>query len=311
MLARIHLRITLTSGRNWAAYHLFGHVLVTEVESVGDHFGNCGSLTSICKSAMANLLQFMDPASGYREGCVLGLREGARKRRRGQEHGFCGSLVHAPRISPRQAKEIVRVGWNDRSLAYRPPHSSHDGTGHWDREYRSWLRPILRETPRGGDVLDLGCGCGVPASRLLANRFRVIGVDISDVQIARARQLVPKATFRRADMTTVRFPPRSFHAVVSLYAIIHVPLREQRPLFLRVFRWLRPGGLFIAVLGSGWWKGIERGWLGSESPMFWDHASADTYQRWLKDCGFLMEERKHVPEMGSGGHELFWVLRPE
>ncbi len=107
----------------------------------------------------------------------------------------------------------------------------------------------------------------------------MIGVDISDVQIARALKLVPKATFRRADMTTVRFPPRSFHAVVSLYAIIHVPLHEQRPLFLRIFRWLRPGGSFIAVLGSGRWKGIEPDWLGSKSPMFWDHASADIYQR--------------------------------
>ncbi len=159
--------------------------------------------------------------------------------------------------------------------------------------------------------MDLGCGCGVPTSRLLADKFRVVGVDISDVQIDRARQLVPKATFRRADMTAVRFPSQSFEAVVSLYAIIHVPLREQRPLFKRVFRWLRPGGLFLAILGSGRWKGIESGWLGSESPMFWDHASADTYQRWLEDCGFLLEERKHVPEKGSKGHVLFRVRRPE
>ena len=221
------------------------------------------------------------------------------------------SFVTATRIPAQRAKEMVRIGWNDRSLTYRPPRSTQDGTGHGDQHYRNWLRPILLEAPKGGHVLDLGCGCGVPASRLLAERFRVVGVDISDVQIARARQLVPKATFRRADMTTVQFPWHSFDAVVSLYAIIHVPLREQRPLFRRIFRWLRPGGMFLAILGSGRWKGVEYGWLGSDSPMFWDHESADTYQRWLEECRFLLEERTHVPENGSGGHELFRVRRPE
>lgn len=159
-------------------------------------------------------------------------------------------------------------------------------------------------------MLDLGCGCGVPTSQLLAERFRVIGVDISDVQIARARELVPRATFRRADMTAARFPPWAFDAIVSLYAMIHVPLKEQRPLLRRVYRWLRPGGFFLAILGSGRWRAVERGWLGSETPMFWDHADGDTYERWLEETGFHLEERKHVPEKGSGGHELFRVRRP-
>lgn len=215
-----------------------------------------------------------------------------------------------PRVSERRAKEIVRSGWNDRSLTYRPPGAGGDGTGHLDRAYRSWLRPLLNEVPEGGRVLDLGCGCGVPASHILAQRFRVVGVDISDVQVARARKLVPRATFRRADMTAVRFPVRSFDAVVSLYAMIHVPLKEQRPLLGRVYRWLRPGGLFLAMLGSGRWKAVERGWLGSDTPMFWDHADADTYQQWLEELGYLLEERKHVPEPGSGGHELFRMRRP-
>lgn len=158
-------------------------------------------------------------------------------------------------------------------------------------------------------MLDLGCGCGIPASRLLATRFRVTGVDLSDVQIERAMRLVPAAHFKRANMTTVRFPARSFSAVVSLYAMIHVPLKEQRPLLGRIHRWLTPGGTFLAILGAGRWRGVESGWLGSDSPMFWDHADAETYERWLTETGFVVETRAFVPE-GDGGHELFRVRRP-
>ena len=73
-----------------------------------------------------------------------------------------------------------------------------------------------RRAARGAErrepcVLDLGCGCGVPVARdLVAAGHRVTGVDISDVQIQRARHLVPAATFRRADATTLHLPPESF-----------------------------------------------------------------------------------------------------
>jgi len=43
-------------------------------------------------------------------------------------------------------------------------------------------------------------------------------VDISDVQIERARRLVPGATFIRADVTEIDFPAAGFDAVVCLYA---------------------------------------------------------------------------------------------
>lgn len=203
-------------------------------------------------------------------------------------------------------KALVREGWDRRSYVYRPSSSARarDRTDHTAREYGAWLGRLRNEVPPGSRVLDLGCGCGLPTSFLLSQRLQVTGVDISDVQIARARDLVPGAQFVREDMTKVRFPPRAFTAVVSLYAIIHVPLEEQLPLFRRIWRWLQPGGLFLAILGAGRYRGVERGWLGVDAPMFWDHASATTYQRWLRSCGFEIEHREFVPE-GKGGHELF------
>lgn len=204
----------------------------------------------------------------------------------------------------RSPTRILRESWNALSKVYRPPRRAADPFGHDEAEYHEWLAPLLAKLPVGSNVLDLGCGTGVPATRLLSRKFHVTGVDLSDVMIRRARRFVPRATFLRADMTEVRFNEGEFTAVVSLYAIIHVPLAEQRPLFRRVRSWLRPGGWFLAVLGHGSVEGWERGWLGSDVPMYWSHTDARTYRRWLTSAGFEIVGQKFVPE-GDGGHELF------
>jgi cyclopropane fatty-acyl-phospholipid synthase-like methyltransferase len=70
----------------------------------------------------------------------------------------------------------------------------------------------------------------------------------------------------------------SVDAVVSFYALIHVPLADHRALFPRVREWVRPGGCFLAIVGAGSWTGTEQ-YLGAE--MFWDHADTDSYLPWL------------------------------
>jgi SAM-dependent methyltransferase len=141
---------------------------------------------------------------------------------------------------------------------------------------------------------------------MLADRFDVTGVDISDVQVTRARRLVPGATFLRADMATLRFPPGSFDAVVSFFALIHVPLEEQRAILQRISDWLRPGGLFLATVGHHSWTGIGDFY---GATMYWSHADASTYCGWLKDVGIDPVEREFIAEAPHGGHELILGIR--
>jgi SAM-dependent methyltransferase len=156
-------------------------------------------------------------------------------------------------------------------------------------------------------VLDLGCGCGVPVARHLAERFDVTGVDLSDRQIERARRLVPSASFIRADMTSVVFPDDVLDAVVSCWAIIHVPVEEQPSLFDAIGRWLRPGGILLITAGGNAWTGIEEDWYGA--PMFWSHREGAAYGAALRDRGFSVLEEWWIPE-DDGGHTAFLARAP-
>lgn len=153
-------------------------------------------------------------------------------------------------------------------------------------------------------MLDLGCGTGIPAARVLAARFRVTGVDVSTTQLRRARRLVPRAQFLRADLAEVDFPPGSFEAVLALYSLIHVPREEHRPVFRRVSRWLTPGGWFLVLVGEERYEGREPKWLGSDVPMRWSHYAAAIYRRWFPKEGFRIVRDAFVPER-DGGHRLF------
>lgn len=200
-------------------------------------------------------------------------------------------------------RDLVRRGYDAVSYRYRA-----DDAG--DGEYGPWLEDLQRRVPAGGAVLDLGCGCGVPVSRFLVHAgYRVTGIDISDVQVERARCLVPGATFIRADATGLDFPPASFDAIACLYALIHMPLRAQPTLVRRMAAWLRPGGWLLATVGRTAWTGTEDGWLGGPATMWWSQADSVTYRAWFEQAGLTVASEQFVPE-GAGGHTLFWLLAP-
>jgi len=206
-------------------------------------------------------------------------------------------------MAERTPKEIVREGWNRASTFYRPDNVGKDVFGHSFADHRKWLRP-LSKLKNGSKVLDLGCGCGVPDALFLSRRFEVVGVDISEVQIARARQRVPGATFFQSDMTKIRFLTGSFDGGISLYSIIHVPVEEQPDLLDRIGRWIRFGGPFILVAGATAWTGTQSDWLGSGADMYWSHADGNSYARWLEHAGFEILRRDLIPE-GEATHALF------
>ena len=198
-------------------------------------------------------------------------------------------------------KEIVRKGYDSISENYRREDFPFEGTG-----YQRFLAEFETYLNAGSHILDLGCGCGIPVARHLAANHQVTGVDISAVQIERAKALVPGAEFIQADITDLDFAAGSFDAIVSFFAVIHVPLAEQPALFAKMARWLADGGHLLVTVGFDEWTGTREDWHGGT--MYWSHAGRDTYEGWLKDAGFEILAERFLPE-GKTGHAIFMARK--
>ncbi|MBN1484351.1 MAG: class I SAM-dependent methyltransferase [Chloroflexia bacterium] len=203
-------------------------------------------------------------------------------------------------------KEIVRRGYDRISRAYRGDEESENCAA-----YHAWLDELLPCLQPGAAILELGCGNGIPVARRLASRYAYTGVDLSPVQVERARQLVPEGTFLCTDMAELDCDTGSLDAILSFYTIIHLPLEEQPGLFRRMYHWLRPGGCLLATVGHEAWSGTEQDWLGVPGGMmYWSHADQATYERWLGEAGFVILWTRFIPE-GDGGHTLVLAKKPE
>jgi len=115
-----------------------------------------------------------------------------------------------------------------------------------------------------GLVVDLGCGSGIWARQLGFAGYDVLGVDSSPAMIRLARAKAPQAKFVIDSLATVKLP--KCDAVTALgEAICYAFAADENGaalerFFRRVWRALRPGGIFIfdvapPSLLNGHWTG--------------------------------------------------------
>nr|WP_209092163.1 class I SAM-dependent methyltransferase [Sphingomonas trueperi] len=103
-----------------------------------------------------------------------------------------------------------------------------------------------RQLPRGGAVLDIGCGTGVPIGTCLAAQgFALFGIDPAPRMIAAFRDNVPEATAACEPAETSRFFDRRFDGVVAIGLLFLLPEAAQAAVIARVGPALHPGGRFL------------------------------------------------------------------
>ncbi len=161
------------------------------------------------------------------------------------------------------------------------------------------------------DVLELGCGAGIPITKFLAEQYaQVIANDISEAQIKLAETNVSDANVRfiRDDMTNLAFEKSSLDAVVAYYSVIHLPPDDQRAIIAKIWTWLSPGGHFVCNLGVDSNPGKTNSWLQS-TDMYWSSFDAKTNLQLIQDAGFSILESKIIDDDEDGRSVPFlWIL---
>lgn len=201
-------------------------------------------------------------------------------------------------------KRVVREGYDQVASTYLEARPR-------DGEDVALLSEMLKDLPNHGRVLDAGCGSGIPvARRLLEAGHDVTGLDFSSAQLDLARSNVTKCQLVQGDLTNLPFLSGSFDAVVSYYAIIHVPREEHEALLSEIQRVLRHEGRALLCLG---WGDLPEdrdpdSWLGV--PMFWSHFDERANLALLAKVGFTPQWSKQVADpMGHASHQFVLSLR--
>jgi phosphatidylethanolamine/phosphatidyl-N-methylethanolamine N-methyltransferase len=113
----------------------------------------------------------------------------------------------------------------------------------------------------GGRILEVGVGTGISLPEY-SSRNRIVGVDISDAMLQKARDRVAKLALKNVEQLEVMdaehldFPDASFDVVVALYVVSTVPHPEAvLDEFARV---VRPGGEIVLANRVGAENGFRR-----------------------------------------------------
>ncbi len=132
----------------------------------------------------------------------------------------------------------------------------------------------------GKRLLDIGCGLG-GADVVLARALQagqVVGIDIEEPLVVRARQIVADAgledriEIRLVEPGPLPFDAGSFDVIFSKDSIIHIP--DKPNFYIDVLRVLQPGGVFV---GSDWLTGRS------------DRGRSAAMQKWVDIAGLTFD----------------------
>lgn len=168
-----------------------------------------------------------------------------------------------------------------------------------------WLTRFGDALPRGGRVLDLGCGAGEPiAAWLIAEGFRLTGADFSEGMLTIARNRWPDGDWRVADMRHLDLH-ETFNGIVAWNSFFHLTPDEQRDALPRLAAHLEPGGRLLVTIGPE--AGEVTGQVGGEQ-VYHASLSPAEYAALLEAAGlrltaFLAEDP------GCQGHTIMMAVK--
>ena len=114
---------------------------------------------------------------------------------------------------------------------------------------QSLYEPFLSRIPKGGRILDAGCGSGRDSKAFLDRGYRVVSIDASQKMADATSQLTGQQAIRMA-FQDISFA-EEFDGIWAFASLLHVPLIELPNVFNRCGRAIRPSGVFCASFKEG------------------------------------------------------------
>jgi len=114
------------------------------------------------------------------------------------------------------------------------------------------LPEIISEHVRNGKAIDFGCGSGRSTRFLRKHGFDVVGVDIAEEMIKKAREIDPEGDYRLVkDGDLSQFEDRMYELALSAFTFDNIPTMEKKVKILKeLARLLREDGGIVNLVSS-------------------------------------------------------------
>lgn len=145
------------------------------------------------------------------------------------------------RLSPEERKtlEAYKIIAFDRN-------TTHGNPDFWRPEFEKF-RGLLPQ----GLILDIGCGAGRDALLFEQEKYKYIGVDLSEDMLRQARIIAPTSIFLSMNMYNLGFAKHSFDGFWAAASLLHVPKNNIRDILAEIRRVVKSNGIGFISLKYG------------------------------------------------------------
>jgi len=212
----------------------------------------------------------------------------------------------------------MRKTWNAISPHYQAEHRIPCDFVHYGPHCPNEDELGLVGDVKGKHVLEIGCGGGQCSVAFAKRGAIVTGVDLSDEQVAFARELAAEngveAGFRQGDVTSLKgIADESQDIVFSAYALMYVERLDR--CFAEVRRVLGPGGVFVFSLDHPFWYCLAEKELRIEFPYFDHEYTYEWEQTGLTSRPQVRQFQRSMGEyyrlLRGAGLEVLDIIEPE
>ena len=159
---------------------------------------------------------------------------------------------------------------------------------------------FIAACPKGGRVLDLGCGAGHYAERMAAAGLRVDATDAARamVELTARRPGVSARLARFEDLDA----SDTYDGIWAYFSLLHAPRADLPGHLDRIARALKPGGILFLAMKRG--QGGKRDNL----DRYYEYYEDEELKQHLATAGLHPAEIWHGTAEGMAGHPEGWIV---
>ena len=173
------------------------------------------------------------------------------------------------------------------------------------------LEKFIEQVPtRDFPILDVGCAFGRDTILFAGRGYQVIGIDISDVLLKRARELHPELVFKNMDVRNLDFDNNSIAGIWCNATLLHLTDEDITKSLKEFRRVLIPDGIIFISFKEGVGEEEVVDKFSSDSARYYNYQTINTVRMIIEKGGLIVAEIYTVNERqiwGDDKRDLEWV----